>query len=95
MPGNQWMTIEATVGVAVFGYLAVHFFLRRRQKNLCTAWPGARATIQAAHPGSYNLGRTPIWFVRVSYSFEVNGDYFGGYTDRRVTTETAGSEYAR
>jgi len=36
-----------------------------------------------------------IWVVRVGYSFSVNGVRYGGYSDRRVSSEGAGTEYAK
>jgi hypothetical protein len=35
------------------------------------------------------------WVVRVAYSFSVGGAYYGGYSDRGVSSEQAGAEYAR
>lgn len=35
------------------------------------------------------------WFVRVAYSFTVGGDCHSGYSDRLVSSEQAGNEYAR
>jgi hypothetical protein len=35
------------------------------------------------------------WVVRVAYSFPVGSEYYGGYSDRGVSSEQAGAEYAR
>jgi len=35
------------------------------------------------------------WVVRVGYSFSVGGVRYGGYSDRGVSSERAGVEYAR
>ena len=43
------------------------------------------------------VGVRPIitWVVRVGYSFSVDGVRYGGYSDRGVSSERAGAEYAR
>jgi len=36
-----------------------------------------------------------MWVVRVGYSFSVDGVRYGGYSDRGVSSEQAGAEYAK
>ena len=45
--------------------------------------------------GSSNAGPVITWLVRVGYSFSVGGVRYSGYTDRGVSSEQAGAEYAR
>jgi Protein of unknown function (DUF3592) len=40
-------------------------------------------------------GPVIIWVVRVGYSFSVGGVRYGGYSDRGVSSESTGAEYAR
>jgi len=40
-------------------------------------------------------GPVIVWVVRVAYSFSVGGAYYGGYSDRAVSSEPAGAEYAQ
>jgi hypothetical protein len=44
--------------------------------------------------GTHGVGNFK-WFVRVAYSFNVGGEYHSGYSDRLVSSEQAGDEYAR
>ena len=40
-------------------------------------------------------GPVITWLVRAEYSFSVGGARYSGYTDRGVSSEQAGAEYAR
>ena len=40
-------------------------------------------------------GPVITWLVRVGYSFSAGGARYSGYTDRGVSSEQAGAEYAR
>lgn len=42
-----------------------------------------------------DFGPVITWVVRVEYSFSVGGQRYGGYSDRGVSSERAGAEYAR
>jgi hypothetical protein len=87
------LIFSAIVGGTVI-YFGVVMVRAKNRENAARSWPSATATVSSAGLRNTASGRVVVWFVRVAYSFTVNGEYYGNYTDRSVT-EAEGNAYAR
>jgi len=68
--------------------------LYRVQQNTAQKWPCTEATVGSTAVGQTTADSEKVWYVRVSYSFTVDGDYFGGLTDRIVSSPEAAADLA-
>jgi hypothetical protein len=82
-------------GLAIAAVALLCALLYRLRQNAAHRWPSAEATAGSTGVGQASGESGPVWYVRVNYSFTVNGDYFGGTTDRIVGSAEAGAELAR
>ncbi|HEY4362329.1 MAG TPA: DUF3592 domain-containing protein [Bryobacteraceae bacterium] len=81
-------------GFAIAAVTVLSALMYRVRQNHARQWPRAEATVGSTSVGETTSDSETVWYVRVSYSFTVNGDYFGGLTDRIVSSSASASELA-
>ena len=86
--------IPSIVGSGIV-YMGIQYLRDMVRTRSAQSWPKAKATIGSASPRSVSGDAGVTWFVRVAYSYTVDGDYYGGYTDRRMSSEEVSIEYSR
>jgi len=86
--------IQIYGGVAIAAITVVSALMYRIRQNNARQWPRAEATVGSTSVGETTSDSESVWYVRVSYSFTVNGDFFGGLTDRIVSSRASAIELA-
>jgi hypothetical protein len=81
-------------GSAIAAFTVLGALLYRVRQNNAQSWPRAEATVGSASVGETKADNEKVWYVRVSYSFDVNGAFYSGMTDRMVSSPEAAREMA-
>jgi Protein of unknown function (DUF3592) len=81
-------------GIAVAVVTVLAALLYRVRQNNAQSWPRAEATVGSASIGETKADSEAVWYVRVSYSFAVDGDFYTGMTDRIVSSSASAKELA-
>jgi hypothetical protein len=91
---RSWPSAEATIESAGVGQVVVGEKPEETPSSILTVGISSHVLGDGLLTGTHGVGNFK-WFVRVAYSFNVGGEYHSGYSDRLVSSEQAGNEYAR
>jgi Protein of unknown function (DUF3592) len=76
-------------------YVAFQFLRASLRSPAAESWPMTEGTLQSGRLKPFSSKRKTYWFVEVSYSYSVDGQYYGGYFEREVADEQEGVTYLR
>jgi hypothetical protein len=89
---RSWPSAEATIQSAA---VAISVDGAKPEETVSSMLSVGVSTHLEAQRRIERYGPAVVWVVRAAYSFSVGGQYYGGYSDRGVPSEQAGTEYAR
>jgi hypothetical protein len=89
---RSWPSAEATIQSAE---VAISIDGAKPEETVSSILSVGVSTYLDAQRRMQRYGPSIAWVVRVAYSFPVGSAYYGGYSDRGVSSEEAGAEYAR
>jgi hypothetical protein len=91
---HSWPSAEATIESAGVGQVVDGSKPEETPSSILTVGVRSHLLGDGLLTGTTHVQKFK-WFVRVAYSFTVGREYHSGYSDRLVSSEQAGNEYAR